>query len=64
MENSIESLYLNIRSVLMEARKRVYRITNSTIIESYWEVGRMIVEDEQNGNDRAAYGKQVLGFIK
>ena len=63
MENSIESLYLNIRLVLMEARKRVYRITNSTIIESYWEVGRMIVEDEQNGNDRAAYGKQVLAYL-
>ena len=63
MENYFEPLYLNIRTVLIEARKRTYRVVNSAIIESYWQVGRMIVEDEQNGNDRATYGKRVLAYL-
>ena len=63
MENHFESLYLNIRSVLIEARKRTYRVVNATIIESYWQIGYMIVEDEQNGQNRATYGKQVLAYL-
>ena len=33
---------------------------NSTILYSYWNVGRIIVENEQNGNIKAEYGKQIL----
>ena len=30
------------------------------MVQTYWHIGRMIVEDEQGGQKRAAYGKQVL----
>jgi hypothetical protein len=30
------------------------------MVQTYWQVGRLIVEDEQQGSERAAYGKQVL----
>jgi len=33
---------------------------NQTMVYTYYEIGRMIVEDEQQGKERAAYGRQVL----
>lgn len=30
------------------------------MVTSYWSIGQLIVEDEQNGNERAEYGKAVL----
>jgi len=33
---------------------------NTAMVQSYWEIGRLIVEHEQQGNSRADYGKQQL----
>lgn len=33
---------------------------NTALLATYWNVGRLIVEDEQNSEHRAEYGKQVL----
>ena len=49
-----------IKEVLHEARQKVYHKTAYTMIECYWEIGRRIVEKEQQGNDRAGYGKEIL----
>lgn len=46
--------------MLIQARKKAYQSVNSTIVMSYWSIGKLIVEDEQNGNFRAEYGKNVL----
>lgn len=50
----------HIRLIINEARSRVYRQTNTILIRMYWDIGRLIVEDEQRGNLRADYGKEVL----
>jgi len=50
----------NISSLLDNARKKVAVAVNQTIVLTYYEIGRMIVEDEQNGGSRAEYGKAVL----
>lgn len=63
MSKQLDSLYQNIRSLVLEARRRTYHIVKSTMTQTYWEVGRMIVEEEQGGKDRAAYGKQILKFL-
>lgn len=63
MNQPLELLYQNIKNVLTEARKKVYYKVNFIMVESYWEIGRMIVEEEQGGKDRAAYGKQILRFL-
>ena len=63
MSKQLDSLYQNIRSLVLEARKRTYYVVKSVMIDTYWEVGRMIVEEEQDGKDRAAYGKQILKFL-
>jgi predicted nuclease of restriction endonuclease-like (RecB) superfamily len=46
--------------LLQNAQQQVLRTVNSTMTYTYFEIGRMIVEEEQSGKDRAEYGKQVL----
>ena len=55
-----QNLYGDISQLIREARSNVRRAVNSAMVISYWNVGRMIVEDEQAGEQRAAYGKAVL----
>lgn len=55
-----EHLYVEIAGLIRTARERVNRTVNSAIVETYWQVGRLIVEDEQQGEAKAEYGKAVL----
>lgn len=49
-----------IVDLLQSARNRVIRTVNQTMVMTYFEIGRMIVEEEQDGKERADYGKQIL----
>ena len=49
-----------IAELIDEARGRTVAVVNTTMVYTYYEIGRMIVEDEQQGEKRADYGKQVL----
>jgi predicted nuclease of restriction endonuclease-like (RecB) superfamily len=53
-------LFDNICNLLSEARRSIVRNVNRTMVYTYFEIGRMIVEDEQHGKNRAEYGKQTL----
>jgi predicted nuclease of restriction endonuclease-like (RecB) superfamily len=53
-------LYREIRAVLEQARAGAYRAVNAAMVQAYWHVGRLIVEHEQGGAKRAAYGEAVL----
>lgn len=55
-----QELLLNISVLLDNARKKVVSTVNQTMVITYFEIGRMIVEDEQNGENRAEYGKAIL----
>ncbi len=55
-----DSLYRDVRSVLEQARASAYRAVNVAMVRAYWHVGRLIVEHEQGGRQRAAYGEAVL----
>jgi len=57
---STEPLYREIRLVLEAARSSAYRAVNTAMVQAYWHVGRLIVEHEQGGRHRAAYGEAVL----
>ena len=57
---STEPLYRDIRAVLESARAGAYRAVNTAMVTAYWQVGRLIVEHEQGGHRRAAYGEAVL----
>jgi predicted nuclease of restriction endonuclease-like (RecB) superfamily len=55
-----EHLHQNIRELLLIAKAQVRQTVNTAMVQTYWQVGRLIVEGEQGGEKRAAYGKQVL----
>ena len=46
--------------ILKNAKQKAYTAVNSAMVEAYWEIGRRIVEEEQNGQERAEYGKEIL----
>lgn len=50
----------NVSEILESARKNAKTAVNLAMVYAYYEVGRMIVEQEQHGKNRAAYGKQIL----
>ena len=50
----------SVSAVLTQARKAAKTAVNLSMVYAYFEIGRMIIEEEQHGQDRAAYGKQVL----
>ena len=52
-------LFAEIREVLVTARRTAYKAVNFAMVTAYWNVGRLIVEDEQQGNTRAEYGKAI-----
>ncbi len=56
----VAALYREIRSVLEQARASAFRAVNVAMVQAYWQVGRLIVEHEQGGRKRAAYGEAVL----
>lgn len=49
-----------IERLITEARKRTVATVNTAMVYTYYEIGRMIVEDEQQGNYRAGYGQTIL----
>jgi len=53
-------LICRIQEILEEARRKVYRTANNEMVRAYWNIGREIVEEEQKGKDRAAYGSALL----
>ena len=55
-----EGLYAQIQTVLHQARQQAHRSVNQAMVQAYWHVGKLIVEHEQAGQTRAAYGAKVL----
>ena len=57
---SYEDIYSEIKETLLLSRNQAYSAVNFAMVQAYWQIGRIIVEHEQNGNARADYGKAVL----
>lgn len=53
-------LYTRIAEILERSRSFVATTVNTAMVKTYYEIGRIIVEDEQKGQIRADYGKEVL----
>ena len=57
----VSNNYINeVKEILKSARQKAYNTINSVMVEAYWKIGRRIVEEEQNGKERAEYGKEIL----
>ena len=57
-ENS--RLFERVREILDAAKSNVARSVNTEMVRAYWQVGQAIVEDEQQGEERAGYGEQII----
>lgn len=64
MENKItnidNNLIASVREVLVSARNNVVRKVNDELLKTYFEIGRLIVEEEQHGNYKAEYGSKLI----
>ncbi len=49
-----------VRNLLHESRTQLQQTVNHVMVKTYWEVGRLIVEEEQKGDKRAAYGQSQI----
>ncbi|MBN1768215.1 MAG: DUF1016 family protein [Prolixibacteraceae bacterium] len=58
-----DRLYANVADLLRIAQNAVLQTVNMTMVSTYFEIGRMIVEEEQEGKERAKYGEQLISGL-
>ena len=58
-----DRLFINVSDLLKAAQRAVLQTVNTTMVATYFEIGRMIVEEEQKGNKRAKYGDQLISDL-
>lgn len=55
-----KDIYEEIRGLLKSARENIVSTINSTMAKTYFLIGKKIVEEEQNGEERAEYGEELV----
>lgn len=63
MENNVtvyQSVITDIKDIISSGRESAYNAANKAMVLTYWHVGKRIVEQEQNGKERAEYGKALI----
>ena len=61
--DAYNALLQNVGNALTQGRSRAAAAVNAAMVQTYWEIGRQIVEYEQKGNERAEYGSDVLNRL-
>lgn len=62
--SSLADGFLNdVRGIIERGRREACASVNSVAIETYWKIGERIVKQEQGGNSRAGYGKQIIEVL-
>ena len=56
----IDTTYQSVKQILEEARKKAYSAVNFAMVQAYWNIGRIIIEEEQKGKAKAGYGEYLL----
>lgn len=56
------NFYENIKKLMNESRKHVANYVNTTMLFTYWNIGKMIVE-EQGGSSKAKYGDKIIAEL-
>ena len=60
---SYRNLLTDIGKLLQQARQQVAYAVNTTMLTTYWAIGQYIVEFEQQGNERAEYGSDLINRL-
>ncbi len=58
-----QTLLAALRELIAQGRQRALRAVDAVQVQTCWEIGRHIVEFEQGGEHRAAYGKKLLSSL-
>lgn len=58
-----QSFYERVRKIIEYARENIARAINTEMVIAYWQIGKVIVEEEQRGKSRAGYGEEILKKI-
>ena len=56
-------LIASIKEIILNSRKNIVRSVNTEMLSAYWNIGKLIVEDEQKNQERAQYGNETLKNI-
>lgn len=56
----VNNLFDQIEGIIVNGRNKAFYQVNSVLVNTYFNIGKIIVENEQNGNIRAEYGKEIL----
>ena len=59
-DKAIQGIYQQVRAILIRSRSRAWQAVNAEMVACYWQIGRLIVEEEQRGETRAEYGKRLI----
>ncbi len=63
-ENALpDNFVVDIRSIIGHSRQQAYAADRQATIATFWNVGRRIVEEEQKGASRAAYGTRLIHLL-
>lgn len=54
------SYILEIKQILAQARQKTYQAINFAMIDAYWNIGKKIILEKQNGKERASYGSEII----
>ncbi len=60
---SNQKLYSNIQLIIEASKDTISRSINITMVKVYWEIGRLIFEEEQKGKKRADYGQYIINSV-
>ncbi|HEY5510137.1 MAG TPA: PDDEXK nuclease domain-containing protein [Prolixibacteraceae bacterium] len=63
IEKSNPDFVSDVKTILEQARKSAYQAVSYTMVQAYWLVGKRIVQEEQDGKERAVYGGNVLKLL-
>ena len=58
--NTTDALFIKVSQLIHQTRQQVQHQVNTAMVHTYWHIGCLIIEHEQQGESRAAYGKQQL----
>ena len=57
---SINTLYVEIKYIIEEGKNNAFRAVNAAKVQTYWHIGKVIIENEQNGSYKADNGEALL----
>jgi len=61
--NLNESIITDIQSIINRARESAIRAVDHERVVMYWQIGKRIFEEEQDGRERAVYGKRLIEYL-